>query len=247
MKPRSLCLTPAEAELAARHELTTLVREVKPRPPTHDKWGNKVPDDIELNEAHPGIWTMTSKNIGPDVAASLTPHSARPDVVEYWRELSPFGSPGDRIEVRDTYYHMPGGSEWMMEVVADRVIQLSGLTEKMAAGWVARFKDFGRQMFGPEGTGQQWPGWYWKGEPGRHEECLSTARSAALNYWDAHHKLGLRYDQNPWVWVAEVQEVRPWKCVNRIRPAGKPRCECTACDDPGLNPGETCRTCGRPR
>lgn len=104
-KPIPFSAPMVRAILDGRRSMTRLV--VKPQP--NSKLGNGVPSDAVARRPYiefPHIWTIESRGIGVRQYEQSTPFS-KSDAIEYWRESCPYGKPGDRLWVQETFSEIP--------------------------------------------------------------------------------------------------------------------------------------------
>lgn len=145
--------------------------------------------------------------------------------------LSPYGAPGDRLWVRESFRQAPGsmsvhyradpdevsGGPWRpsihmprafsritLELTAVRVHRLQQISPADAVAEGARyFPDIPAGPHGDNGTRWQMA----RESPKNTDECLSTAPLAFGNAWNVIHGKRAPWASNPWVWVLTFRRV----------------------------------------
>jgi hypothetical protein len=152
---------------------------------------------------------------------------------------SPYGAPGDRLWVRETWRAHPesglpeyradddfDGVRWSPSIFMPRWASRIDLV--VVSVHVERLKDITAADAMAEGAhrrdaeldayGQERAGWSMRcphpidDDPIRGwEQCLGTARFAFGNGWDQINGKRAPWDSNPWVWVVEFRRTPPCK------------------------------------
>lgn len=141
----------------------------------------------------------------------------------------PYGQPGDRLWVRETWQvtcpeteyggcspifqykaDYPGdGGHWRSPIHMTRLA--SRITLEITAVRVERVQDISEEDARAEGiSGPHDVGYSAYRMPGDSKPRYSTATAAFEDYWDSlNAKRGYGWDANPWVWVIEFRRIRP--------------------------------------
>lgn len=143
----------------------------------------------------------------------------------------PYGAPGDRLWVRETWRYESDGVAMYRADVRDelahrakwrpgihlrreharlclavedvRVERLHAIDEADARAEGAHWADCGADQYG-----QPRPGWSMlHPHPGVYEECLHSARSAFANLWGKINSKRAPWDSNPWVWRVQFRRL----------------------------------------
>ncbi len=126
----------------------------------------------------------------------------------------PYGQPGDRLWVRETFYPMPhlnakayfrctdllvGVSRWVPSIFMPR--WASRITLEVTGVRVERVWDITEASAKAEGVEQEIDGWNKDGVVKVYWKSFATL-------WDAlNAKRGFGWDKNPWVWVVEFKRI----------------------------------------
>lgn len=154
----------------------------------------------------------------------------------YYRQFCPFGQPGDRLWVRETFAHglctkstlaykathKPEDLEdgWFEKIKWTPSIHMprwaSRITLEITDVRVERLNSISEEDainegmsftdYGLDRFNQQRAGWLSK-KSSKHEECLQSARSAFGNLWESIYGQE-SWQANPWVWVIQFQLVK---------------------------------------
>ena len=139
-----------------------------------------------------------------------------------WRDRCPYGQPGDRLWVRETFYHDPedrlmlyradddfdgdqvdAGFKWHPSIFMPR--KLSRLTLEITGVRAEQLQDISEADAIAEGVGPGGLSGGMFGAPGLgRSHYFATARDAYCALWESINGAG-SWDANPWVWVIELK------------------------------------------
>ncbi|SED31249.1 hypothetical protein SAMN05216205_4879 [Pseudomonas mohnii] len=154
-----------------------------------------------------------------------------PNSVGYYNDFCPFGQPGDRLYVRETFNRTnPGGAEGVYYYRADGEFPkcigggkftdveswkpsihmprtASRILLEITAVRVERLQDITPEQVTAEGVSTRgeamWGSRWWVDAP---EQTIEDARKDFADLWTS---TGGDWDANPWVWVVEFKRVTP--------------------------------------
>ena len=217
MKERDILFSAPMVRAILEGRKTVPRRLVKPSPGLQSTWLDH--DKIQLvphGEMIGGGWQMHQPLAGTKQPYGLVEHDSPLGWVK-----SPFGDPGDRLWVRETWFDDFGGedrpslfmpraaSRITLEVVGVRVERLHEITDSdVAAEGTPRIKNDADGYPCPScplGIGDPLP----PGEAGC-TDCFNTGvapRAYFSKLWDSIYAERAPWASNPWVWRVEFRKV----------------------------------------
>jgi len=200
-------------------------RVIKPQPKS--KHG-PVPGDCISQSERRGIFSIRSEGEGVEQYENAVPF-AKADAIEYWREESPYGEPGDILWVREPWQSMTstvfmngrfpvayqatdarkeghGPYEKVWHPPKDMPEWACRLWLKVASVRVEQVQDISEADAIAEGIGVSWSGaWRNYATTGKPRYILDPRKSFETLFDSIYASQEFGWDANPWVWVVEFE------------------------------------------